>query len=471
MNSRIWRFVACLGGAVTVAASALLLPSGAQAQSTDTASLVGVVTDSLQAAVPGVTLTARQVNTGLTRTTVSNERGFYRLLALPPGEYELTAELSGFSVAKRTGVKLTVGAEAAIDFTLQPGGMSEEVTVKADVPIVETTTSQTGGTLLREQLDLLPTLSRDFRAFLSLVPGTTASERRRGVPRCARPFEPLADRRRGQQLRFSAVSEHHAAARLYCGVSGPDARTSRPSTAAQPAAWSTPSPVRVRIPITGGCSRTIATKTCGRAARSRILSVAKAPFQRLYTGGTLGGPIQRRRPISSSRSSGTTRTRTRMRPLTCRHRTPLSRTRRCNSSPVSASAPRALRRGRHGSSSSAHRRSRPTRRCCGVTFRPAPSIILTGRYTFDGFDQDAGDLETLFDFNASNTTRRNHLVNLNHKWILSGARLERSVFPIRLGSASRRATMPSGCRSSPCLDSRLAAARTFRRAMTATGCT
>ena len=175
MNSRVWRFVACLGGAVTVAASVLLLPSGAQAQSSDTGTIVGVVTDSQQAAVPGVTVTARRVDTGMVRTSFTDDRGTYRLAALIPGEYQLTAELAGFTTAKRTGIKLTVGAEPAIDFSLQAGGVSEEVTVTADIPIVNTTTSQTGGTLLREQLDLLPTLSRDFRAFLRLVPGTTAS--------------------------------------------------------------------------------------------------------------------------------------------------------------------------------------------------------------------------------------------------------------------------------------------------------
>ena len=61
-------------------------------------------------------------------------------------------------------------------------------------------------------------------------------------------------------------------------------------------------------------------------------------------------------------------------------------------------------------------------------FQASAQHLLTGRYTFDGFDQDAGDLATLFDFNASNTTRRNHIFNLNHKWILSGARLNEAYF-------------------------------------------
>ena len=371
MNSRIWRFVACLGGAVTVAATALPLPSGAKAQSTDTASLVGVVTDSLQAAVPGVTLTARQVNTGLTRTTVSNDRGFYRLLALPPGEYELTAELSGFSVAKRTGVKLTVGAEAAIDITLQPGGMAEQVTVRADVPIVETTTSQTGGTLQRDQLDLLPTISRDFRSFLILMTGYDQYERRSCVPRGARPLQPLADRRRGQQLRLGRHAEHHAPARLYRRGPGADGKLQGRVG-------------RVAGGVVNAITRSGSNTYHGGAfmyfrnedmrARSPFEdpSVPKAPFQRLYNGGPSAGRFTVTRPISSARSNGTIRTRTPMPPTTCRHRPHPSRQRRCSSSRKTTSARRSSARA-DGSSSSAHLRSSPTRRRRGWITASTPT--------------------------------------------------------------------------------------------------
>jgi hypothetical protein len=82
MNSRTWRLARRLTGAITLVAAALL-PAGTYAQSTDTASLIGAISDIQQAAMPGVTITARQVDTGLVRTTVTNDQGRYRLLALP----------------------------------------------------------------------------------------------------------------------------------------------------------------------------------------------------------------------------------------------------------------------------------------------------------------------------------------------------------------------------------------------------
>lgn len=74
--------------------------------------IMGKVSDPQQAVVPGVTMTARRPDTGLVRTAVSDADGFSRFLALPPGEYEVTAEVSGFRAARRTGIRLSVGTEA-----------------------------------------------------------------------------------------------------------------------------------------------------------------------------------------------------------------------------------------------------------------------------------------------------------------------------------------------------------------------
>jgi hypothetical protein len=73
------------------------------------------VTDACPAIVPGASITAKRVDTGVARATVSDADGRYRLLALTPGEYEVVAELSGFTAARRTGLRLSVGAEVAVD--------------------------------------------------------------------------------------------------------------------------------------------------------------------------------------------------------------------------------------------------------------------------------------------------------------------------------------------------------------------
>ena len=78
-----------------------------------TATVLGVVKDSSGAVVPGVALTARNVDTGQTRTAVSAGDGSYRFAALAVGSYEIRAEHSGFQTSVRTGLTLAVGQEAA----------------------------------------------------------------------------------------------------------------------------------------------------------------------------------------------------------------------------------------------------------------------------------------------------------------------------------------------------------------------
>ena len=101
--------------------------SAALAQST--ATMLGIVSDESGAVLPGVALTARNVETGLLRTTVTGDDGSFRLAALPVGSYELRAELSGFQSAVRTGLTLTVAQEAVVNVTLPLGGLAETLTV------------------------------------------------------------------------------------------------------------------------------------------------------------------------------------------------------------------------------------------------------------------------------------------------------------------------------------------------------
>ena len=94
-----------------------------------TADVVGQLSDETGAVLPGVTITLRNVDTGMVRTTVTSERGLCSIRAVPPGNYELTAELDGFETVTQTGLKLTIGATATLNITLRIAAVREVITV------------------------------------------------------------------------------------------------------------------------------------------------------------------------------------------------------------------------------------------------------------------------------------------------------------------------------------------------------
>src|SRR5919109_4527913 len=126
------------------------------------ATMSGVVRDANGGLVPGVSVTAKHTESGLTRTVITNETGSYRIPALPVGAYEVTAELSGFKKDVRRGVVLVVTQEAVVNFTLEVGDLKENVTVTEDAPLVNTTLNPTSGLVTREQVKDLPLNGRSF---------------------------------------------------------------------------------------------------------------------------------------------------------------------------------------------------------------------------------------------------------------------------------------------------------------------
>jgi hypothetical protein len=140
--------------------------------------IVGVVRDDTGAVLPGVTLSARNTDTGYERVTVSDEQGRYRFVKLPVGPYAISGELSGFRSVSRTGLKLTINARLTVDLTLNVGGVQETVTVEEEAPIVETTSSEVGVTFTRDTVDVLPLNGRNPTDLLLLAPGVA-----RGVTR------------------------------------------------------------------------------------------------------------------------------------------------------------------------------------------------------------------------------------------------------------------------------------------------
>ena len=116
--------------------AAFPLARTASAQVT-TATIVGTVNDTSGGALPGVTVTARNVDTGFVHNVVSSETGAYRLEFLPIGPYVVEAALQGFKTAGRSGLVLNVNDSVRVDFALEIGTVTETVTVVAASPLVK----------------------------------------------------------------------------------------------------------------------------------------------------------------------------------------------------------------------------------------------------------------------------------------------------------------------------------------------
>src|SRR2546422_8509344 len=136
-----------------------------------TASILGVVRDATGALVPGVSITVKHVDTGLTRTAISSESGAYNVQLLPVGAYEISTTMPGFNQEVRRGVNLVVGQQAVIDLTLEVGANAEQVTVSEEAPLVNTTLSSTSGLITEQQVKDLPLNGRSFDRLLELNAG------------------------------------------------------------------------------------------------------------------------------------------------------------------------------------------------------------------------------------------------------------------------------------------------------------
>jgi hypothetical protein len=162
----------CLALLATLAASPLASVAAAQITS---ATLVGTVTDPSGGALPGVTVTARNADTGFTRTVTTTEAGAYRLDFLPVGNYSVEAVLSGFKTEIRSGIVLAVNDAVRIDVALQLGAMSETVTVESSSPLVNTVTAEISKTVDAAAIQSLPLVDRNVYSLLDLTPGVQSN--------------------------------------------------------------------------------------------------------------------------------------------------------------------------------------------------------------------------------------------------------------------------------------------------------
>jgi hypothetical protein len=141
-------------------------------QAQQEASIIGQVTDTSGAILPGVTVTATSPALQVSQlTNVTNERGEYRLSPLPIGTYAVEYTLAGFQTVRRENIPLTAGFIARIDVTLKVGALAETITVSGAAPVVDVTSTNSPNTLTRDMMELIPTSRAGLQSVLVQAPG------------------------------------------------------------------------------------------------------------------------------------------------------------------------------------------------------------------------------------------------------------------------------------------------------------
>ncbi len=151
------------------------------AASAQTAAMVsGTVHDPSNAVLPGVTVTARSGDTGLARSTVTGPEGRFVIAQLPPGAYEIRAELAGFKPHVRPQVQLAVAQSLALNITLQVGDLAIIDVVTAEIPSVDTTSGELSYLVTSDQIEQIPLNGRNYTDLALLQPGVHAFPHRDG---------------------------------------------------------------------------------------------------------------------------------------------------------------------------------------------------------------------------------------------------------------------------------------------------
>src|SRR5438093_5831641 len=145
-----------------VAIALWLIPASRLDAQIATATLAGTVRDDTRAALPSVTVTVKSASTGASRSTTTDAEGRYRFAALDPGTYEVRAELANFKTAIRTGVVLFVGGTTDGDITMSLGQIAEQVTVGADLPLIESAKAELSRVVSAVEIESLPISGRNF---------------------------------------------------------------------------------------------------------------------------------------------------------------------------------------------------------------------------------------------------------------------------------------------------------------------
>jgi outer membrane receptor protein involved in Fe transport len=168
-----------LNRALTLCAALALFSAFAVAQSqATTGNIEGRVVDPNGAAVPGVSVTATNQQTGFSKTATSGDEGLYQIVLLPPGTYRVVAAgARGFRDVTLDNAQVTVGGKTTLDINLSVSGENTIIDVSGEVPAVETTRTSVATTINQRSIENLPINGRNFQDFATLSPGVVRDPR------------------------------------------------------------------------------------------------------------------------------------------------------------------------------------------------------------------------------------------------------------------------------------------------------
>jgi len=157
--------------AIVVAAAMMLVSAPRTFAQTVTGTIVGTVLDSQGAVVPGATISARNRDTGLERSSTSESAGEFTIASVPAGAYDVTVSAPGFRQEVRSAFTMSVGATLRLDFKLTVGDVQQKVVVTSEAPQVDTTTSTLSGLVTDTSIRQLPLNGRDWLQLTALQAG------------------------------------------------------------------------------------------------------------------------------------------------------------------------------------------------------------------------------------------------------------------------------------------------------------
>ena len=154
---------------------------GAHAQESASSAIIGLVTDTTQASLPGATVTVTQVATGAQRVVVTDAEGRFSVPGLRPATYDVKVELSGFTPAEMKQLTLRNGETVRPTLTLSVGTVAEQITVTGETPLLQTSSASVGQVISEKMIEDLPLNGRGVLSLTALSAGVTAQAFNRGT--------------------------------------------------------------------------------------------------------------------------------------------------------------------------------------------------------------------------------------------------------------------------------------------------
>jgi hypothetical protein len=138
---------------------------------TTISTIEGTIKDAQDSVVAGAQVVVKSQSLGIERTATSDANGFYRITALPAGNYTLTISHTGFATRTFDNIELTLNRTLRLDIPLEVGAVSEQVDVVENAQLLNPTSAATGSTITPQQIKEMPTNGRNYLDLMQLVPG------------------------------------------------------------------------------------------------------------------------------------------------------------------------------------------------------------------------------------------------------------------------------------------------------------